>query len=218
MTTEREMNKDELLAAIAALQGERDAALADLKALQEAQVVPDPYIAELQGERDAALADLKALQEAPVVPDPYIAELKQENAELKKKLEANSSAAKVSRGAKPAKARKIGEVDDQPNAENLLELIAAADTIEIAFADGKRELADIAPVVVSGDIWTVSLDRLKLNLPELIVHGPAFGKPAYALAGYGLVLDGELVAYSKRPDTLMIGANSQMNLKDDIIF
>ncbi len=153
---------------------------------------------------------------------PVLAEnekLASEVSDLSKKVEGAAAAPKASKGAKPAKARKIGPVDDQPASTDLLELIGAAETVEVAFSNGKTEIAELAPLVIAGDAWTVSLDRVKLNVPgDLLVHGPGGGKPAYAVAGYGLLLDGELVAYQARGDTLQIGANAQVNLKDDIIF
>ena len=204
MTTERKMTEDELVSELSAraesikiVEAERDAAVTELQALKDAPVVPDPYIAELEAERDKLKAELETANQ---------------------KLAGATAAPKVSRGTKAAKARKVGAVEDQPDAAGLLELIEVAETVEIVFSNGKTEIADIDPVVVQGNAWTISMDRLKLNLNELIVHGPAHGKPAFALDGYGLMLDGELVAYSKRSDALTIGANSQTNLKDDIIF
>lgn len=141
-----------------------------------------------------------------------------ERDDLIQKLDKAASAAQTSRGKAPAKARKIAPVDDQPKAQDLLELIGAAKTVEVAFSNGKTEMADLAPLVITGDAWAISLDRVKLNVPDLLVHGPGGGEPAYSVAGYGLLLDGKLVAYSARSDALLIGANSQVNLKDDIIF
>lgn len=153
---------------------------------------------------------------------PVLAEnekLASDVANLSKKIEGAAAAPKATKGAKPAKARKIGPVDDQPASADLLELIGAAETVEVAFSNGKTEIAELAPLVIAGDAWKISLDRVQLNVPgDLIVHGPGGGKPSYSVMGYGLLLDGKLFAYATRSDVLQIGANSQVNLKDDIVF
>ena len=161
------------------------------------------------------------IAEAAVANIAGYAETRKELEAANKKLKGAATAAKATKGAKPAKARKIAALAEHKyeNAAELIELIQSADTVEVAFSNGKTEVAELEPLVIAGDAWTISLDRVKLNMPgNLIVHGPGGGKAAYSVLGYGLLLDGELVAYSPRADTLQIGANAQINLKDDIVF
>lgn len=152
-----------------------------------------------------------------------IAERDQLKAALDKAVSAAASAAKVIKSAAPKKPRKVGVLKGNLDAERLppaelLELVQAASNVLVVFSDGRAEIAGIPALEISGNAWAVKSHGLALVLPELIVNGPAPGSGPYPLAGYGLFLDGELVAYQARPDVLQIGAGQRMNLKDDIIF
>lgn len=151
--------------------------------------------------------------------------LKAENERLvaeNKKLEAAAkkaaSTAKAEKRAAP-KLRKIGQLKDgeaRLSASDLHELIRDADEVEVVFSDGKSEIAGLDAIVVSGDAWRHGPFGLKLDLPDLTVTGPA--RDAYEVDGYGLLIDGVLVAYHKRMDPLRIGPNARVSLKDDVIF
>lgn len=144
---------------------------------------------------------------------------------------ATAKTAKAEKAPKPAKARAVSakavkadalDLGDMPAGRErdqaLLDAIRAAETVEIAFSDGKSELAAVDPVRVSGDAWRVSIVGVQLGLDELIVHGPATGKAGYPLAGYGLFLDGVLAAYAERGGQLVLGGGSAHNLAPDIVF
>lgn len=131
-----------------------------------------------------------------------------------------STTAKAEKRAAP-KLRKVAplKLKDGVSAltsAELHELIRDADEVEVVFSDGKSEIAGLDAIVVSGDAWRHGPFGLKLDLPELTVTGPA--RDAYEVDGYGLLIDGDLVAYHKRMDTLRIGANARVSLKDDVIF
>lgn len=100
----------------------------------------------------------------------------------------------------------------------LIELIAAADSVEIAFSDGKHEIAALPARAILGDAWVLAVNGVKLQVPEFSVWGPPRGEAAVELDGYGLLLDGELVAYAKRTDALSLRPGGQYDLKDDVIF
>lgn len=121
------------------------------------------------------------------------------------------------------KARKIGAIrlkkDEKPlDKLAIAELISAADVVEIAFSDGEKEIAAIGSRRILGDAWVDTVNGLKLQVPEFTVFGPPRGEAEAVLDGYGLLLDGELVAYAKRSDKLTLRPGGQYDLKDDVIF
>lgn len=103
-------------------------------------------------------------------------------------------------------------------AVDLLELINAAEKVEVAFSDGERELSGILPVLISGDAWKQQMNGLKLTVPSMTIHGPGRNDAPLKLSGYGLLLDGDLVAYQARGDVLLLSPGGQYDLKDDVIF
>lgn len=141
-------------------------------------------------------------------------------------LSAATAKPKTAAAAKPAKARKISadavkltrEGTEEERKQELLELIGAAEVVEIAFSNGKTEIAQLEPVRIMGPAWRATMVGVQLSIPELIVHGPAPGKPPYPVAGYGLFLDGELAAYGDRGEQLQIGGGSTHNVAPDIVF
>ena len=166
-----------------------------------------------QVERDAALGRVDALEA--------------ENERLKAQLATSKAAATVLRreakalkAARPAKARLVAPLaeDQLLSPDDLLALIGGADIVELVFSNGKREIAGIDPMLISGDAWGIGIAGLQLRVPELMVHGPAGGKAPYLLAGYGLLLDGELAAYGARGDVLAIAPGARMNLAQDVVF
>ena len=126
-----------------------------------------------------------------------------------------ATAVKAVKLRKIAPLLKDGEVG--PSSAQLLEAIAGASEVEIAFSDGRQEIAGLDPIRVEGDVWRASQAGLRLDLREpLEVIGP--DKGAYELAGYGLLLDGKLVAYRPRIDVWRIAANQRVNLNGDVTF
>lgn len=191
---------DKAVADLAAMTGERDqanASVADLtKSLEEAKA----DLAAMTAERDVAVADLASANKAVA------------------KGKTDLAKARAKAAPKPAKLRAIGPVTNQPRGEDLLTLIGAADTVELVFSDGKRELGALPPQLIEGDAWAMAANGIRLRGVSLPVHGPAHGQPPIKLAGYGLVLDGELTAYSARIDVFALQPNAQADLKDDVIF
>ncbi len=121
------------------------------------------------------------------------------------------------------KARAIGPIKlkkdtKAPDAAEILELILAAEEVVIAFSDGKSEITALPPQVIHGDAWFQQGNAVKLRLDSLKVYGPNRDEKPITLDGYGLILDGELVAYSSRIDKLVLAPGSINELKDDIVF
>lgn len=159
-------------------------------------------IPALVAERDQAVADLATATKAV------------------EKGKADLKAARSRAAPKPAKLRAIGPLDDgEPlSGEALQRAIAAADTVELVFSDGARELAGVPAQLIEGDAWHLAANGVRMRVPSLVVHGPAHGEAPYRLAGYGLLLDGEQVAWAARIDVLQIQASSRHELKDDVVF
>lgn len=121
------------------------------------------------------------------------------------------------------KPRKIGPItlkndETGPSAEEILNSISAAEVVEVAFSDGKNEIPRLAPQVIHGDAWFQQGQQVKLRLDTLQVFGPNRDEQSIVLDGYGLILDGKLVAYSSRMDKLVLAPGSINELKDDIVF
>jgi hypothetical protein len=115
----------------------------------------------------------------------------------------------------PLEGEQVG--DDYVSREaKLLTAIAGAGKVEIAFSDGKREIAGMDPVEVTGNAWRVTVAGVQLSIDELIADTPAKG--VFPLAGYGLFLDGKLAAYRDRGGQLSIAAGSRQNIAPDVVF
>lgn len=186
-----------------------------------------------EGEATAfALATIDDLAAKDVAGDTGAreAELEAENVKLKEELDAAKKAksaaqkrASAAEGQLPAKPRKVGRMnfpDGNPSPAELRELLEGADTVEVVLSDGKNELGLPPRQIEGAEPWQDMPQGLKLNVGELLVHGPGVGsrQSSYVLAGYGLVVDGKQVAWSERPEQLTIGAGATFDLKDDVIF
>ncbi len=153
---------------------------------------------------------------------PLLAPLEEENAQLKRSLSAQKGAATKARAAvaaaQPPKPRKFGPVKEQLGPRELAELIDGAEDVQVAFTDKNgREIAGLAPRTISGDAFQADDHALRLNVPEMSIHGPAQGSQAFRLGGYALLVDGDQVAFATR-DELSIAAGQTYELKDDVAF
>ena len=120
----------------------------------------------------------------------------------------------------PEKPRPIGPIDKPLGARDLLELVASARTVEVAFSDGKSEILELKPREIVGGkaAFAIGGRGLVLTVPDFTINGPRAGERPYRLAGYGLFLDGELAAYGARTETLTVAPGAQYNLKGDAVF
>lgn len=121
---------------------------------------------------------------------------------------------------RPAKPRKFEPIAKPLPAGELLDLIGAAETVELAFVDGEREIRGLAPRTIEGGVsaWqATSRGRLRLNVPSLEILGPGPDKSAWRLGGYALLLDGEHIASIER-DPVLIAPGTRHEFKDDVIF
>ena len=172
---------------LAAARAEFDAARTDA----------DAKLTSVTGERDAALAEI---------------------ADLKGKLaKSEKAAAKVTKAEAPPKPRKLGPIKEPIEGEALREAIAKAETVEIAFSDGKSEIAGLAPIAVEGDVWKPHAIGTMLREP-VTLHGPQRGEAFAPIDGYALILDGKPVAYTKRSEPIKMAPGGTYRLDDDIYF
>lgn len=136
------------------------------------------------------------------------------------KAEAGETKAKgqVKKLTTPAKPRKLGAIDGERfSIEELRELIDDGDEVSIAFSDGTREVAGIAPVAVSGDAWSETATGLMLA-KKVDIDGPGDSGTSVTIDGYALMIDGKQVAYSRRSTPIQIAPGQRVQIVDDIIF
>lgn len=136
-------------------------------------------------------------------------------------LEADLGKAKLAAKAVPApkaaKPRKLGPVADPMDRDATMAAIVAAETVEIAFSDGKQEIAGLPPFAIEGNAWRMSGIGVMLTTP-LQLHGPAREQAPYSVGGYALILDGKLAAFSKRSDPIVMAAGSTFDLTNEVFF
>jgi len=192
-------------------------------------------VATLKAQVAQLEADLAEAHDGSHSQAGRIAELEEENSGLKRSLAAQRGATTKARASvaaleAAAKPRKIGamklEKDDDGNdiapytPDELLELIKDAETVEVAFSDGKNEVKGLGARQVSGEAWakTVSGVKLTVGADDFMISGPGEGQRPFAISGYALLLDGEQVAYAPRHEQIQIGAGQRFNLSDDVVF
>lgn len=178
-------------------------------------------IAELEGE-------LQQRKDAEAEFGEVLEDLKRERDQANDRATQASAAAStakasLSKALKPAKPRKLGAVDalddDRKEATaQLQDLIDDADEVQIAFSDGTREIAAIAPVDVDGPAWNADHPNgLLLKLP-IDIEGPRESASSVTIDGYALILDGKQVAYSRRSAPLQVAPGQRVKIENDIIF
>lgn len=171
-------------------------------------------------------ADLAEAREGTSASAARIAELEEELAAARRSIAAHkgattrakSTVAELEARGKP---RKVGAMSGEAlGPDDLLELIADAETVEVAFSDGRSEVAGLGARQVSGEAWTKTPAGVKLSVgaDDFTVAGPGEGQRPFAIAGYALLLDGEQVAYKPRHEQISIGAGQRFNLSDDVVF
>ncbi len=103
-------------------------------------------------------------------------------------------------------------------AAELLELVADADQVELAFSNGRAEIPGVPPVRLTGEPLVLRRGTLRLATDSLQVTGPNTAKAPPSLAGFALVLDGEQVAWAPLSSPLSLGAGQTYELKDSVVF
>lgn len=126
--------------------------------------------------------------------------------------------AQVKKLTTPAKPRKLGRMAEgkSVSGEDLRDMLDDADEVEIAFSDGEREVAGLAPVAVSGDAWKAHSFGLLLT-KSVDIEGPE-KDTSTTIAGYALLIDGKQVAYRERSMPLQVAPQQKVTITDDIMF
>lgn len=193
---------------------------------KDGPVVLAQRVAELEGElanlKDAAESSHETFNGQLAAADDRIAALTEErDAALERAAKAEAAGqkavAQVKKLTSPAKPRKLGPISsDLLDATALMEAIAEADEIQIAFSDGKKDVPGIAPVAVSGDAWKRHQFGVMLATP-IELEGPQ-GSASTRVVGYALLLDGKQVAWCERSSPLPIAPGQRVTIVDDVLF
>lgn len=140
------------------------------------------------------------------------------------RIAALEDAASVTEGEQPAQLRSIGPIvvgeDDEMRAGYRKAIDAAlAGDVEIVFSDGRQEIAGLKPVLVSGtSLWETRPMGRMLNRP-IDVSGPAEGRGAYRIAGFGLLDDeGDQIGWCELAEPIVVGPLTRTQIRQSIIF
>lgn len=171
----------------------------------------DLLATDLEAATAKASDDAKALSDAQAVIDT----LTKDKTDLLEKLKATEDAPRAELVA-VTKVRNVGPVEKNPSPAKLLEMIQQGGSVQIAFSDGKKEIAALPPMDITGQAWAVQVTGLALRVGSLVISPTGDG--AADLAGYGLFIDTKQVAYAARIDRLRIAPGQKMNITNDVIF
>lgn len=164
-------------------------------------------------------AVLQGMSDAATQAEEQLAAAKRQLAAQKGQVTKAKAAQAVAEAAVPGSPREVGRHTSQFTGRDLLSAIHDADEVVLAFSDGTAEIVDLKPRTIEPDAFELlGSDGVRLRVPELRVHGPRPGDAPFRLAGYGLLLDGEQVAWADRGGVLLIGPGTQHELKDDVVF
>jgi hypothetical protein len=126
-------------------------------------------------------------------------------------------AAAVARGAADRRDEAREDRGAGGRARGALEAAFAADTTELVFSDGKREIRELAPLTVTGDAWRETPNGRVLNHEPLLEPGDC-QRQEMELRGFGLLNEaGEQVGYCALPDAITIGRNQRFQLPHNTI-
>lgn len=154
-------------------------------------------IDRLNGELREANASLKAYKGSATKARNAITVLKREQSPEARPLGA----------LKPAKSEEV--VAERAAA---LEAAFAADTTELVFSDGRREIRELAPLVITGDAWKATPQGRVLNYEPLLEPGDC-QRERLDLRGFALLNEaGEQVGFCALPDAIAIGRNQRFQL------
>jgi hypothetical protein len=115
--------------------------------------------------------------------------------------------------ARPIGAMKPAKSEEQAAAR--AEALAAAfacDTTELVFSDGRREIRELAPRIITGDAWRDTPSGRVLNSVVDLEPGDC-QRETMELRGFALLNEaGEQVDYCPLPDAIVIGRNQHFQL------
>ncbi|HEV2747624.1 MAG TPA: hypothetical protein VGW34_10040 [Allosphingosinicella sp.] len=152
-----------------------------------------------------------------------VGRLTAENAELRRSLGAQKgwttrkgAEAAVLKLEKSPKRRAIGPLKAEADRE-LISLALASGDVEIVFSDGRHELRDLVPIVVNGDAWRHTA-RGAMLLPDVTLEPGDIKAPELKVAGFGLLSEGEQIAWCQLPEPITVRRNGRVLLQQQIRF
>lgn len=181
----------------------------------------DPSSAAAMAKRlTAAEAQIAALKDKPdqaaalaqAIKDRDAARLALQN--YKKK-----HPAKAAKSPGAAGLRQLGPIGEKETLDRaaLREAIATGSVVEVAFSDGKNEVAGAKAVDVTGFTWKDHAAGYLLADPvDVYGRGPDDG--TLAIAGYALIVDDKQVAYAPLAEPLRVQPGGHARIVDDILF
>jgi hypothetical protein len=123
---------------------------------------------------------------------------------------------KLIQGDAPGKLRKVGTFKDQQPADDLGVILQSSE-VELVFSDGKKEIAGLDPIKVSGaTAWQRRMDKWMLT-QRIVLSGPAGRDQPFNLVGIALLVDGKQIAWGPLPDPILISAGMQAELRDTVL-
>lgn len=193
----------------------------------EAEARTQTLAADLVAANGRADEATKARQDAEAAHDATREELRATSASLKafkgSATKARASAEVLKKQLSP-EARPIGAMkparSEQEDADRTaaLEAAFAADTTELVYSDGRREIRELAPLAVTGSAWRQVPSRGQGDLGRVLDHEPLLepgdcGRETLELRGFGLLNEaGEQVAYQALPEPIVIPRNRLFQL------
>lgn len=126
--------------------------------------------------------------------------------------------AEILRGEKSPEARNVGALpaaaDDRERHRRAVRLEDALRNgpTTIVFSDGKREIRELAPLIVTGDAWRRNAQGEELKAEPLLEPGD-MTKPIVTIAGFGLLDEaGEQVGWRQLPEPIEVPRNGRVRL------
>lgn len=136
---------------------------------------------------------------------------------------ARNEAALLKAGRSPA-ARRFGPLPapkDEPELavrRAAIDSAIAAGPVTIVFSDGRRELLELDPLIVTGDAWRKTARGQILQLKPLFEPGD-MARPKVDIAGVALLDEaGEQVGWRQFPETVEVPRNGRVELPIGGIF
>lgn len=175
---------------------------------------------DLTQANERADGEAKARQEAEQLVDERDAEIRQLGSSLRaykgSATKARTEAGILKRELSP-KARPIGAMNPPRGEEEAAERRAALEAAfqgptEIVFSDGRREIRELAPLIVTGDAWLATPHHRELNA-DPILEPVACERQELTLGGFALLNEaGEQVGYCPLPTPIVIGRTQRMRM------
>lgn len=115
--------------------------------------------------------------------------------------------------------RRFGPIKEPLDPAELILAIDAAEEVVVAFSDGRKELAGIAPRKLTAGSLIYKRGRVMM-LPdaEMLVRAPGGDAPPQSLGGIALLLDGEQAAWCDMSSPIALHGGVQINLAPSVVF